>query len=428
MQNNEIPKGYKNSPLGIIPEEWMVKRLGDCCILSSGGTPSKNNPEYWDGSIPWISAISMHEQYIYDSEYTITESGLKQGSKLAKQGDLLLLVRGSMLWSKIPICFCERDVAFNQDVKGIAVKKIATSIFLLYWFLSNEHKLLNDVVGTGIGAGKLETESLIKTHVLLPPLPEQQKIAEILTCWDDAIEKRTRLIEKLEIRKRGLMQQLLTGKKRLMGFEGRWKEVKLGEIGDTYNGLTGKRKEDFGKGKPYIPYLNIFNNSKVDTTFFDYVEIGIDENQNRVRHGDIFFTVSSETPDEVGMASVLMNDIAELYLNSFCFGYRLYNFDILLPEFSCYYLRSEIFRQEISKLSQGATRFNLSKNNLMKLIAVLPPIEEQIAIANILSTADNEVQKEKEKLMALKAQKKGLMQQLLTGKTRVKYKTKKECS
>jgi type I restriction enzyme S subunit len=150
------------------------------------------------------------------------------------------------------------------------------------------------------------------------------------------------------------------------------------------------------------------------------VDVKADESQNKVQYGDIFFTVSSETPNEVGMASVLLENVDELYLNSFCFGFRLYDFNTLLPEFGSYYLRSDVFRSEIYKLSQGATRFNLSKNSLMKLDILLPSLAEQTAIANILSAADSEITLAKQKLARLKEQKKGLMQVLLTGKKRVK--------
>ncbi len=144
------------------------------------------------------------------------------------------------------------------------------------------------------------------------------------------------------------------------------------------------------------------------------------DNQNRVKYGDIFFTVSSETPDEVGMASVMLDEIDELYLNSFCFGFRLIDFNTLVPEFSSYFLRAKTFRTEINKLSQGATRFNLSKNNLMKLNIILPPIEEQTSIAQVLQAADKEINLLKAKVEKLKEQKKGLMQVLLTGKVRIK--------
>ena len=258
----------------------------------------------------------------------------------------------------------------------------------------------------------------------LPPLPEQRKIAQILSTWDKAITTTEQLLANSQQQKKALMQQLLTGKKRLLDkngvrFSGEWKKYTLGELGDTFNGLTGKTKDDFGFGKKYIPYINIFKNSRIDVSMLELVDVKEGESQSLSQYGDIFFTTSSETPEEVGMSSVLLDHVDELYLNSFCFGYRLFGFESLHPEFACYLLRSEHVRGEIAVLGQGATRYNLSKKQLMKLEITLPPVNEQKKIATVLSTADQEISALQQKLDALKQEKKALMQQLLTGKRRV---------
>lgn len=259
-------------------------------------------------------------------------------------------------------------------------------------------------------------------QIPVPPLAEQRKIAEVLGVWDEAIEKQARLIEKLALRKRGLMQRLLSAKLRLPGFSEPWKKVKLGDIGDTYNGLSGKNKDDFEYGNAqFIPYINVFSNERIDTNNLGCVQIEPNEQQNTVKYGDIFFTVSSETPDEVGMASVLLEHLDNTYLNSFCFGYRLNDFSTLNPFFAAYLFRTEHFRNYMSVLAQGSTRFNISKKEVMKLKIDLPTIEEQTAIAEVLTAADREIELAKEKLDRLRRQKRGLMQQLLTGKKRVKY-------
>lgn len=218
------------------------------------------------------------------------------------------------------------------------------------------------------------------------------------------------------------MQQLLTGKHRLKNFIRPWKEIKLGKIGTTYTGLNGKNKDDFGKGACFIPYMNIYQNSKIDPKHLELVNISDNENQNIVQYGDVFFTISSETPEEVGFASVLLfQPKQKIYLNSFCFGYRLNNFDTLLPDYASFLFRSKHIRRIMYKLAQGATRFNLSKNELMKEKIYIPTdISEQKAIADILSAADEEIDVLNKKLETLKEQKKGLMQKLLTGKIRVK--------
>ncbi|WP_442898598.1 restriction endonuclease subunit S [Escherichia sp. L614-1] len=205
-----------------------------------------------------------------------------------------------------------------------------------------------------------------------------------------------------------------------MRFSGEWEYTIFGNLGDTYTGLTGKTKEDFGAGKPYIPYINIFKNSRIDIQNLEYVQVNDDERQSVVKYGDIFFTTSSETPEEVGMSSVLLEEVSEVFLNSFCFGFRLNNFETLIPKYARYLFRSEHVRRQISTLGQGVTRYNLSKRQLIKLELKLPCVEEQQKIAAVLSAADAEISTLEKKLTCLRDEKKALMQQLLTGKRRVK--------
>ena len=168
-----------------------------------------------------------------------------------------------------------------------------------------------------------------------------------------------------------------------------WDVVRLDNLGTKYNGLSGKAKEDFGSGSPYITYMNIFSNNSIDTNVVEYVNINSNEKQNKVQNGDIFFTVSSETKDEVGMTSVLLEDFEEdTYLNSFCFGFRLHNDEKLLPRFAKFLLREHNTRKRITFYGAGTTRINISKVKLMDLFLQLPPLKEQEKIAEILSTAD----------------------------------------
>lgn len=193
------------------------------------------------------------------------------------------------------------------------------------------------------------------------------------------------------------------------------KEKILSELGFTYAGLSGKTSKDFGRGKPFIPFMNIMSNSKINTKYLTYVDVASNENQNAVKKGDLFFTTSSETPDEVGMTSVLLDDIDECYLNSFCFGFRLYNFDDLLPEFAAYLFRGNEVRKQIINLGQGYTRFNLPKTELLKKLRLeLPSIPEQQKISDILTKADAVIEKTKAAIAKYKAIKQGMLQDLFT--------------
>ena len=191
-----------------------------------------------------------------------------------------------------------------------------------------------------------------------------------------------------------------------------WQQKKLGDLGETYNGLTGKTKEDFGEGKPFIEYMQVFSSSKIDVSNFGYVNVTKDEKQNTTKYGDIFFTTSSETPTEVGFSSVLNDKIEEVYLNSFCFGYRPNSLIELLPEFSAYLFRCQPIRKQIIKLAQGSTRYNMSKVQLMKIAVGIPNNNEQKKIADFLSAIDNKIDTTSTQINKTKEFKKGLLQQM----------------
>ena len=269
-------------------------------------------------------------------------------------------------------------------------------MFLSY-YLNNARKHNIARLAQGISVIHLYANQLSSLSINIPTPQEQIKIANFLT----AIDKRINLlkIKKAEIEhyKKGVMQKLFSQTIRFEDDNGDdfpdWAEKMLSDLGNTYNGLTGKTKVDFGKGKPYIQYMQIFSDSKINISDFGLVDISDNENQNKAQYGDIFFTTSSETPDEIGTASVLINNVQEVYLNSFCFGFRPNSLDELVPEFAQYFFRSEIARREIVKLAQGSTRYNMSKVELMKLKFEFPTQTEQQKLANLLSSIDKYIEK-----------------------------------
>ncbi|MFK5923794.1 MAG: restriction endonuclease subunit S [Verrucomicrobiota bacterium] len=188
--------------------EWEEKKLGEATKWASGGTPSKDNASFWEGDIPWLSAASMHERYYSDSPLRVSKEGVKSGSKMALKGTLLLLVRGSMLWNRIPVGITTRDVAFNQDVKALTPTGKVLAGFLLQWFIASENMLLHKVVGTGIGAGKLDTDEMKSLRFRLPTTEEQTKIADFLSALDRKIESVATQITETQTFKRGLLQQM----------------------------------------------------------------------------------------------------------------------------------------------------------------------------------------------------------------------------
>ena len=254
----------------------------------------------------------------------------------------------------------------------------------------------------------------------LPKLSEQAAIAEVLTDVDNLIASLDNLIRKKQAIKEATMQQLLTGRTRLPGFNERWSKVEIGNLGFVYGGLSGKRKEDFGKGNSfYVTFLNVLQNVFVKSGQFDRVRIMKHESQNIVRKGDLLFNNTSETADELAMGAVVADNFENLYLNSFCFGFRIHDQGSWNPLFFAYLFRSSIGREIMRALSQGATRHNLSKKQFLKLAVLVPNFSEQLAIISVISDMDSEITALELQRDKMKQIKQGMMQQLLTGRIRL---------
>lgn len=252
--------------------------------------------------------------------------------------------------------------------------------------------------------------------VLLPSLPEQRKIADFLSAVDAVIAAQQAEVDAWEQRKKGVMQKLFGQEVRFRADDGSdfpdWEEKTLGEEGQFYGGLSGKGKDDFdcGNGR-FVTYMNVYKNTFASRDAMGRVKVGDTEKQNKVRYGDILFTQSSETVDEVGLSSVyLYND--EPYLNSFCMGYRFNNLDNVCPEFIGYCMRSNEIRKSIMLMGQGISRINLGAKRLATVKYKIPSLSEQRKIADCLASMDEVIQKSKDELAKWQELKKGLLQQM----------------
>ena len=198
------------------------------------------------------------------------------------------------------------------------------------------------------------------------------------------------------------MDILLKPRIRFKGFTDVWEQRKLGEIGNTFTGLSGKTKEDFGHGEAkFVTYMNVFSNPIAQLNKTEPIEI--DNKQNQVEYGDVFFTTSSETPDEVGMSSVWLENKGNIYLNSFCFGFRPFIKND--PFYMAYMLRANKFRKSMTLLAQGISRYNISKAGVMNIDIQLPNNQEQERIGKFFYEIDNLItlhQRKCDKLVELK--------------------------
>ncbi len=270
---------------------------------------------------------------------------------------------------------CSGDILVFEAIENVLHPKLLP-------FIVSSDRFFDFAVKTSAGSLSPRTkfQDLANFEFSLPPIDQQEKIAELLWAGDDLIEKETKLLLNYGSFYQSLLNDLIHP-----NIEDASK-YNLGQLGQTFGGLSGKTKLDFGRGKPFITYMNVFKNSKIDINEIDLCEIKPGEKQNQLKYGDIVFTGSSETPEEVGMASVLLDkSIDDIYLNSFCFAFRLDSFDVILPEFARFLFRAQYVRDFMHLHAQGSTRFNLSKTTVKeKLNLFIPSKEKQKEIVSRL--------------------------------------------
>jgi len=260
-------------------------------------------------------------------------------------------------------------------------------------------------MGAGAQHFNIGQESLAKISLYFPSMEEQQKIAEFLSLLDERIATQNKIIEKYESLIQAMCDTLIESEQHKV-------ELSFSDFGESYSGLSGKSAEDFGEGCPYITYMNVYQNQIIDTINIGLVQINETEQQSVVRYGDILFTLSSETPEEVGMGAVYLGETYPLYLNSFCFGIHIIDENKIFPPFLAYYVSIKSFRKAVFPLAQGSTRFNLHKNDFMKKVFLFPMVERQNKIYSTLKAYSDKLFVEKNIANLLCAQKNHLLRQL----------------
>lgn len=357
--------------------EWKKYKLSETCSFFSGGTPSSSKKEYYDGNIPFIRSGELHEE---QTELFITEDGYKNSAaKMVEVGDLLLALYGA---TSGDIAISKINGAINQAILCIRTnqnKKFIESI----WRKHVEKLLQTYLQG---GQGNLSADIVKNISFYFSRIEEQNKIAEFISLLDERIATQNKIIEKLQSLIKGLNDDILKD------VEGEL--VCFADLGEAYGGLSGKSGDDFGCGAPFISYLNVYQNTYISENDYELVQIAPDEKQNSVQYGDALFTLSSETPEEVGMGAVYLGNSQKLYLNSFCFGVH-FHANRVLPQYIAHFISSTSFRKAIYPLAQGSTRFNLQKKDFMKMKFVLPSLEEQERIATALDALHNHLANEK---------------------------------
>ena len=414
---------YKETEIGSIPEEWDVTSLSDAFQnLEAGVSVNSDERQNADFFVLKTSAISDglinidEAKPVVKKEYARLKCPVKKGSIIISRMNTPQLVGACGYVA--------------EDAKGyflpdrlwqVINSKPEKYDFRWLNYLLNQYRYKNAIhavaTGTSNSMKNISKERLLEIRIPRPSIEEQKFIVKAISDIEALIYDLEKLIKKKQNIFTGTMQSLLSGKIRIS--DSLWEKYVIGDIGGFYSGLTGKQKDDFGKGNArYITFLNVLNNTVIDISKLESVQVNEDEYQNEVLKGDLFFNTSSETPEEVGMCAVLMDSIRNTYLNSFCFGFRLKTKKVYALFFS-YYFNSQEGRKIMRVLAQGATRFNLSKDYFSQTEIELPPYEDQVEIAQTLADMEGDILSLEKKCLKYKAIKQGMMEELLTGKVRL---------
>jgi type I restriction enzyme S subunit len=411
----ELRAGYKQTEIGVIPEDWEVRPFTRTLHIGSGQVDPRRD-EFRD-------MILVAPDHLVENTGCLI-SRVTASDQRAKSGKYRFFA-GDIVYSKIrpylnKVMLAQFDGLCSADMYPLSASAGAEGAFCFYSLLSKRFVSFASTVSVRNAIPKINREELAQFSFALPPLPEQRAISAALSDADALIASLDALIAKKRDLKLAAMQQLLTGKTRLPGFTREWDLKRLGELGVTYGGLTGKSKADFGHGVGrYIPFLNIMANVVIDPIDLELVDVSANEKQNLAQEGDLFFNGSSETPEEVGMCSLLSCELDNLYLNSFCFGFRLRDKNAAHGLYLAYFFRSQRGRELFAALAQGATRYNLSKRALMAVSFRCPSPTEQVAIAEVMIDMDSALTALEAKRDKARALKQGMMQALLTGRIRL---------
>ena len=405
---NNIPTGYKDSAVGIIPQEWEVATLGKLGKVISGLTYSPDDIS--DTGILVLRSSNIHNGMLCmaDNVYVNTVS-----YNPVKTGDILICVRNgskNLIGKSAYITPHYEGAAFGafMSIYRSANNNYLKHLFNSDIFYKNVHRNLGATINS------INGNDLKKFVIPVPPLAEQRKIAEILGVWDEAIEKQSRLIEKLELRKRALMQRLLTGRTRLPGFTAPWQKCLYSDIlKEVKRTMTWDDNEEYDLISVKRRSGGLFHRDRL---------LGKDIKTKNLRPAKCGDFLISKMQIVHGASGLVTEEFDEMKISGSYIALVAINGDMVDMKFINWYSKTPYFYHQTYVSSYGVhiEKMTFDLESFMSMNIMLPPFPEQKAIVAVLTTADDEIATHRKKLDALRLQKRGLMQQLLTGKTRVK--------
>lgn len=414
MANNNENK-VLNVPNLRFPEftgEWEKIKVSELLDFYSTNSLSWEQLDYSNGKIKNLHYGLIHKgvptmvDVACDSLPYIKEESMPKSFTLFKEGDVAFADASedtNDVAKAIEVINCDNQqiVSGLHTIHGRDNSEQTVIGYKGYAFASDSfHKQIRRIA-QGTKVFSISVRNFDEVYIGIPSKEEQTQIAKLLIAIDNRIATQNKIIDKL--------QSLISGLNDFLHLQVGGLSTSFEELGISYSGLSGKSGDDFGKGKPYITYLNIYSNSIVNEEQIDYVVIGDNEKQNTLLYGDLLFTLSSETPDEVGIGAVYLGESDKYYLNSFCFGLHMTAANKVYSPYLAYLVSNSIFRKFIYPLAQGSTRFNLQKNDFMKKKFLLPTFENQKEIARILNALSSKLETERKLLLNYQEQKQYLL-------------------
>ena len=409
----DVRPGYKQTEVGVIPEDWGVKPFQSLAHIERGKFTARprNDPKYYGGEIPFIQTgdVTNSRGWIRTYSQTLNPEGLKV-SKLFPRGTLFFTIAANIgdVGLASFATACPDSLVSITPVRGIDKHWLAHEL--------GKRKPLFENLASHNAQLNISLEKLKPYLLPVPTLAEQEAIAEALSDADALIESLEQLLTKKRQIRKGTMQELLAGKKRLPGFSGKWKVKRLGKLGGFLKGSGVTRDESASGSLACVRYGELYTrHNDCIKSFYSWISREVAATATRLEQGDILFAGSGETKDEIGKCAAFVDDI-EAYAGGDIVILRSKKAD---PLFLGYYLNTgPINRQKASK-GQGDAVVHISAAALADIQCALPCIPEQTAIATILSDMDAEITALEAKLSKARQIKQGMMQELLTGRTRL---------
>ena len=416
----ELKPGYKRTDVGAIPEDWDVARLGDYAVkIGSGITPTGGVRVYKRAGRPFLRSqnVGWGDLLLDDIAFIDDDIHHTFSATEIMSGDVFLNITGASIGRSAVADDRVRGGNVNQHVCIIRLQTGKLDAwFLNTYLLSTAGQRQIDSFQAGGNRQGLNFGQIRSFRLPLPSFPEQEAIAEVVHDVDASIGSLNRLIAKKRDLKQAVMQQLVTGKRRLPGFSGDWEECALSSLGTFSKGRGIKKDQVMPNGKPCVRYGEIYtHHDDFIRAFNSFISPSVASESQRLKKGDLLFAGSGETADEIGKCVAFLGD-EEAYAGS--------DIIILTPSdqdsmYLGYLMNHESIRLQKARMGQGDAVVHISAGNLGRVRLRIPKRDEQTAIAAVLSDMDAELAALETGRNKTRALKQGMMQELLTGRTRL---------